>query len=326
MRRREFLGALGSAAAVWPLAARAQQGERVRRIAVLTVSAVGESATQARFAALTQALQQLGWTDRDNLLIDYRAAAGSVEILRQHVTELASLRPEVIVAIGSEAVTLLQQATRVLPIVFTDVPDPIGAGFIEGMARPGRNASGFMLFEYGMSGKWLELLKDIAPNITRAAVLRDPSMTAGVGQYAAIQALAAPLRIELRPVDVRNADEIEQALAAFGGEGMIVTTSPSSQRHRDLIVRLAAKHRLPAVYPFSYYATSGGLISYGPDPVDPLRRAAGYVDRILKGEKPADLPVQAPTKYQLVINLKTAKALGLTMPPSVLARADEVIE
>ena len=187
-------------------------------------------------------------------------------------------------------------------------------------------ASGFMLFEYGMSGKWLELLKDIAPNITRAAVLRDPSMTAGVGQYAAIQALATPLRIELRPVDVRNADEIEQALSTFGGEGMIVTTSPSSQRHRDLIVRLAAKHRLPAVYPFSYYATSGGLISYGPDPVDPLRRAAGYVDRILKGEKPADLPVQAPTKYQLVINLKTAKALGLTVPQTLLARADEVIE
>ena len=324
MKRREFIAGL-SGAAVWPFAARAQS-ERMRRIAVLTVSAVGEPATQARFAALTQALQQLGWTDRDNLLIDYRAAAGSVEILRQHVTELASLRPEVIVAIGSEAVTLLQQATRVLPIVFTDVPDPIGAGFIEGMARPGRNATGFMLFEYGMSGKWLELLKDIVPNITRAAVLRDPSMTAGVGQYAAIQALAPSLRIELRPVDVRNADEIEQALSTVGGEGMIVTTSPSSQRHRDLIVRLAAKHRLPAVYPFSYYATSGGLISYGPDPVDPLRRAAGYVDRILKGEKPADLPVQAPTKYQLVINLKTAKALGLTVPATLLARADEVIE
>jgi len=324
VKRREFIAGLSGAAAI-SFAARAQS-ERMRRIAVLTVSAVGEPATQARFAALTQALQQLGWIDRDNLLIDYRAAAGSVEILRQHVTELASLRPEIIVAIGSEAVTLLQQATRVLPIVFTDVPDPIGAGFIEGMARPGRNATGFMLFEYGMSGKWLELLKDIVPNITRAAVLRDPSMTAGVGQYAAIQALAPSLRIELRPVDVRNADEIEQALSTVGGEGMIVTTSPSSQRHRDLIVRLAAKHRHPAVYPFSYYATSGGLISYGPDPVDPLRRAAGYVDRILKGEKPADLPVQAPTKYQLVINLKTAKALGITVPPTLLARADEVIE
>jgi ABC-type uncharacterized transport system substrate-binding protein len=324
MRRRDFHLFLIGATAMASVATHSQ--ERIRRVAVLTVSAVGEPATQARFAALKQALQQLGWIDRDNLVIDYRAAAGSADVLRQHVNELASLRPEVIVAIGSEAVTLLQQASRVLPIVFTDVPDPIGAGFIEGMARPGRNATGFMLFEFGMSGKWLELLKEIAPNTTRVAVLRDPSMTAGVGQYAAIQALAPSLRIDLRPINVRDADEIEQALATFGGQGIIVTTSPSAQRHRDLIIRLAAKHRLPAVYPFSYYATSGGLISYGPDPVDPLRRAAGYVDRILKGEKPAELPVQAPTKYQLVFNLKTARALGLTVPPAMLARADEVIE
>ena len=222
--------------------------------------------------------------------------------------------------------TFLQQATRDIPIVFTDVPDPVGAGFVDGLARPGRNATGFLLFEFGMSGKWLELLKEIVPNVRRVAVLRDPSMTAGVGQFAVIQALASPSRIELRPVDVRDAREIERALSTYAGEGIIVTASPSSQRHRNLIIKLAAERRLPAVYCFSYYATAGGLIAYGPDPFDPLRRAAGYVDRILKGEKPADLPVQAPTKYQLVINLKTAKAIGLTVPPTLLARADEVIE
>lgn len=324
MRRRDFHLFLFSFSAMGSLVARSQ--ERLRRVAVLTVSAPGEPATQARFSALKEQLQQLGWIDGRTLLIDFRPSAGNAEKLRQDVNELASLAPDVVIAIGSEAMTLLQQATRVVPIVFTDVPDPIGAGFVEGMARPGRNATGFMLFEYGMSGKWLQLLKEAVPNLTRAAVLRDPSMTAGVGQYGAIQAVAPSLRIELRPVNVRDAEEIERSLSDFSGEGMIVTTSPSAQRYRDLIIRLAAKHRLPAVYPFSYYATSGGLISYGPDPVDPLRRAAGYVDRILKGQKPADLPVQAPTQYQLVINLKTAKELGLSVPPSLLARADAVIE
>jgi putative ABC transport system substrate-binding protein len=324
MRRRDFHLLLVGATAAGLQVAHSQQ--QLRRIAIITVSASDEPVTQARLAALKQGLQQYGWTDTGNVAVDYRAAAGSPEKLRQHVNELASLAPDVIVAIGSEAVTLLQQATRVVPIVFTDVPDPIGAGFVDGMARPGRNATGFMLFEFGMSGKWLELLKEIAPNVTRVAVLRDPSMTAGVGQFAAIQALAPSLRIDLRPIDVRDADEIERGLSTFSDAGMIVTSSPSSQRHRDLIIGLAARHRLPAVYGFSYYAAAGGLIAYGPDPMDPLRRAAGYVDRILKGEKPADLPVQAPTKYQLVINLKTAKALGLTVSPLLLARADEVIE
>jgi len=324
MRRRDFNFLLVGATAAGVQVAHSQQ--QMRRFAVTTVSALGEPATQTRFAALKQGLQQFGWTDTGNLLIDYRAAGNSAERLRQHVNELASLNPEVIVAIGSEAVTLLQQATRAVPIVFTDVPDPIGAGFIDGMARPGRNATGFMLFEYSMSGKWLELLKEIAPNVTRVAVLRDPSMTAGVGQFAAIQALAPSLRIDLHPIDVRDADQIERGLSTFVGEGVIVTSSPSSQRHRELIISLAAKRRLPAVYGFSYYAHSGGLIAYGPDAIDPIRRAAGYVDRILKGEKPSDLPVQAPTKYQLVINLRTAKALGITVPPMLLARADEVIE
>ena len=323
MRRRDFHLLLLGATVSGMHVAHAQQ---LRRIAVITVSALGEPATQARFAALTQGLQQFGWTDTRNLLIDYRTTAGSAETLRQHVNELASLKPEVIVAIGTQAVTLLQQATPAVPIVFTDIPDPIGAGFVDSMARPGRNVTGFMSFEFGMSSKWLELLKEIVPNVTRVAVLRDPSMTVGVGQFAAIQALAPSLRIELRPIDVRHSDEIERGLSTFTGEGMIVTASASSQRHRDLIISLAAKRRLPAVYGYSYYAHSGGLIAYGPDAIDPLRRAAGYVDRILKGEKPADMPVQAPTKYQLVINLKTAEALGLTVPPSLLARADEIIE
>jgi putative ABC transport system substrate-binding protein len=286
-------------------------------------------ATQARFAALQQGLQQLGWTDGHNLRIDYRWAAGDADNLHRYAGELVKLGPDVIVANGSAAVALLLQATRAVPIVFTDVPDPIGAGFVDGMAKPGHNVTGFMLFEYGMSGKWLELLKQIAPDVTQVAVLRDPSMTAGVGQFAAIQAVAPLMRIELRPFDVRDPPEIERALVSFAAGsngGLIVTSSPSAARHRDLIVRLAARHRVPAVYSFRYYVTDGGLMSYGPDPIDPLRRVAGYVDRILKGEKPAELPVQAPIKYELVINLKTAKSLGLEVPPSLLARADEVIE
>ena len=328
MRRRAFITLLGGAAA-WPLVARAEQAERVRRIGVLTSSSMQDLATQARFAALQQGLQQLGWTDGHNLRIDYRWAAGDADNLHRYAGELVKLEPDVIVANGSAAVALLLQATRAVPIVFTDVPDPIGAGFIAGMAKPGHNVTGFMLFEYGMSGKWLELLKQIAPDLTQVAVLRDPSMTAGAGQFAAIQAVAPLMRIELRPFDVRDPLEIERALVSFAAGsngGLIVTSSPSAARHRDLIVRLSARHRVPAVYSFRYYVTDGGLMSYGPDPIDPLRRVAGYVDRILKGEKPADLPVQAPTKYELVINLKTAKALGLDVPPSLLARADEVIE
>jgi ABC-type uncharacterized transport system substrate-binding protein len=329
MRRREFITLLGGAVAAWPLAARAQESERVRRIGVLTSSSMQDLATQARFAALQQGLQQLGWTDGHNLRIDYRWAAGDADNLHRYAGELVKLGPDVIVANGSAAVALLLQATRAVPIVFTDVPDPIGAGFVDGMAKPGHNVTGFMLFEYGMSGKWLELLKQIAPDVTQVAVLRDPSMTAGVGQFAAIQAVAPLMRIELRPFDVRDPPEIERALVSFAAGsngGLIVTSSPSAARHRDLIVRLAARHRVPAVYSFRYYVTDGGLMSYGPDPIDPLRRVAGYVDRILKGEKPAELPVQAPIKYELVINLKTAKSLGLEVPPSLLARADEVIE
>jgi putative ABC transport system substrate-binding protein len=327
--RREFVVALGGAAASWPLAARAQQGDRVRRIGMLTSLAMDDPASQARLAALRQELQQFGWTDGRNVQIDYRWAAGDSDALRKHVGELVALAPDVIVANGSAATALLLQATRAVPIVFTDVPDPIGAGFVDGMARPGRNATGFMLFEYGMSGKWLELLKQIAPGVTHAAVLRDPSMTAGVGQFAAIQTVAPLLRVELRTIDVRDAAEIERTMSTFAlgsNGGLVVTSSPSAARHRDLIIKLAARHRLPAVYSFRYYVTGGGLISYGPDPIDPFRRAAAYVDRILKGEKPADLPVQAPTKYELVINLKTAKALGLEVPATVLARADEVID
>ena len=329
MRRREFITLLGGAVAAWPLAARAQESERVRRIGVLTSSSMQDLATQARFAALQQGLQQLGWTDGHNVRIDYRWAAGDANNLHRYAGELVKLGPDVIVANGSAVVALLLQATRAVPIVFTDVPDPIGAGFVDGMAKPGHNVTGFMLFEYGMSGKWLELLKQIAPDVTQVAVLRDPSMTAGVGQFAAIQAVAPLMRIELRPFDVRDPPEIERALVSFAAGsngGLIVTSSPSAARHRDLIVRLAARHRVPAVYSFRYYVTDGGLMSYGPDPIDPLRRVAGYVDRILKGEKPAELPVQAPIKYELVINLKTAKSLGLEVPPSLLARADEVIE
>jgi putative tryptophan/tyrosine transport system substrate-binding protein len=328
MRRREFITLLGGAAA-WPVVTRAEQAERVRRIGVLTSSSIQDLATQARFAALQQGLQQLGWTDGHNLRIDYRWAAGDADSLHRYAGELVKLEPDVIVANGSAAVALLLQTTRAVPIVFTDVPDPIGAGFVDGMARPGHNVTGFMLFEYGMSGKWLELLKQIAPDVTQVAVLRDPSMTAGVGQFAAIQAVAPLMRIELRPFDVRDPPEIERALvsaAAGSNGGLIVTSSPSAARHRDLIVRLAARHRVPAIYSFRYYVTDGGLMSYGPDPIDPLRRVASYVDRILKGEKPADLPVQAPTKYELVINLKTAKTLGLDVPATLLARADEVIE
>ena len=275
------------------------------------------------------ALQELGWSDGRNVPIDIRWPAGDADRARRYAAELVALAPDVILAPGNFTMGPLLQATRSVPIVFGSIIDPVGAGFVESLARPGGNATGFILFEYGMSGKWLELLKEIAPGVTRAAVLHDPSITAGVGQFAVIQSVAPLLGVELRPVDVRDAGEIERGVTAFArgsNGGLIVASSPSAARHRDLIIKLAGARRLPAVYSFRYYVTDGGLISYGPDPIDPFRRAAEYVDRILKGEKPADLPVQAPTKYELVINLKTAGALGLEVPHSVLARADEVIE
>jgi putative tryptophan/tyrosine transport system substrate-binding protein len=328
LRRRRFITLLGGAAAAWPLAARGQQAERVRRIGVLMNLASDDAEGQARLAAFHQGLQQLGWTVGRNVQIDYRWSAGNADYIRKFAAELVALAPDVIVSTGSPSVAVLQQATRSVPIVFTAVVDPVGGGLVASLARPGGNATGFMLFEYSTSGKWLELLKEIAPRVMRAAVIRDPTLTAAVAQFAAIQGAAGSLGVELSPIDMRDAGEIERAVTAFSrvsNGGLIVTASGSSAR-RSLIITLAARHKLPAVYAFRYFATSGGLISYGPDIIDPFRRAAGYVDRILKGEKPADLPVQTPTKYELVINLKTAKALGLEVPPTLLARADEVIE
>jgi putative ABC transport system substrate-binding protein len=329
MRRREFITLLGGAAVAWPLAARGQQAERVRRVGVLMNLATDDAEGQARLAAFVQGLQQLGWSDGRNVRIDYRWTAGNVDDTRRYAAELADLAPDVLLASGAPTVAALQQATRTVPIVFGSVIDPVGAGFVESLARPGGNATGFTVFEYGISGKWLELLKQIAPRVTRAAVLRDPAVAAGSGQLGAIQGAAPAFGMELRPVDVRDAGEIERAVAAFArasNGGLIVTGSALSVVHRDLIIRLAARHRLPAIYSQRVFVIGGGLISYGPDRVDQYRRAAGYVDRILKGEKPADLPVQASTKYDLALNLKTAKALGLTVPLSLLALADEVIE
>ena len=330
MRRRDFIRGLGGAAATWPLAVRAQQDERVRRIGVLVASPADDAESQARVAAFKEGLAQLGWTEGRNVRIDTRWATTNADDLRKHAAELAASTPDVLVgASGTTTVAALLQATRTVPIVFAIVVDPVGAGFVASLARPGGNATGFTMFEYGMSGKWLELLKQIAPGVTRAAVLRDPAIASGIGQFGAIQAVAPSLRMELSPVDVRDAPEIERAVTAFAGienGGLVVTASPSGTVHRELIIALAARHKLPAVYWQRFYKASGGLMSYGPDLLDQYRRAAGYVDRILKGEKPADLPVQAPTKYELVINLKTAKALGLTVPLSLLARADEIIE
>jgi putative ABC transport system substrate-binding protein len=329
MQRREFITLVGGAAAM-PLAARAQQPERVRRIGVLMASAADDSESQARIAAFLQGLQQLGWADGRNVRIDTRWATTNADEIRRHATELAALAPDVLVAgNGTPTVAPLLQATRTVPIVFVVVVDPVGAGFVASLAQPGGNATGFTIYEYSMSGKWLELLKEIAPNVTRVAVLRDPSVASGTGQFGAVQAMAPSLGVQLSPVDVRDAPEIERAVTAFarsGNGGLIMTVSAVASRHRDLIITLTARHKLPTVYPYRYFVTAGGLTSYGPDSIDQYRRAAGYVDRILKGEKPADLPVQTPTKYELVINLKTAKALGLTIPPAVLARADEVIE
>ena len=330
MRRRDFITGLGgAAAAAWPLAARAQQGERMRRIGVLLPAAADDPECQARVGAFLQGLAQLGWTIGRNVRIDTRWATTNAAEIRRHAAELAALAPDVILAGGTSTVGPLLQATRTVPIVFPIVVDPVGAGFVDSLARPGGNATGFMTFEYSMSGKWLELLKEIAPGVTRVAVLRDATQGSGTSQFAVIQAVAPSLRVEVNPVNMRDAGEIERAVAAFARSpngGLIVTASAAAVRHRDLIITLAARHKLPAVYFERFFVAAGGLISYGPDLVDQYRRAAGYVDRILKGEKPADLPVQAPTKYELVINLKTAKALGLDVPPTLLARADEVIE
>ena len=328
MRRRDFIKVIAASAA-WPLAAQAQQPERVRRIGVLHSGAADDPHIQARNTAFLQALQQLGWTEGRNIRLEIRWAAADAERIRKHVAELVAFAPDVILATGSSTVGPLLQATRSIPIVFTLVPDPIGAGFVDNLGRPGGNATGFMLFEYGIGGKFLELLKQIAPGVSRAAVLRDPGITAGIGQFAAVQTAAPSLGIEIMPVNMRDTSEIENGITTFARSangGLVVTGSPLAVLHRNLIITLAARHKLPAVYFEREFAVDGGLISYGPNFIDQFRVAAGYVDRILKGEKPADLPVQAPTKYELVINLKTAKALGLTIPPSVLARADEVIE
>jgi putative tryptophan/tyrosine transport system substrate-binding protein len=343
MKRRDFITLLGGAAAAWPLAvdaalaseasgqrgdSKAQQPDRMRRVGVLLYLASDDSEGQARLAAFAQGLKQLGWSEGRNLRIDIRWA--TADDVRRHAAELVELAPDVLVAgTGTPTVVPLLQATRTVPIVFVTVVDPVGSGFIASLAQPGGNATGFTIHEYSMSGKWLELLKELAPRVTRAAVLRDPAVASGTGQFGAVQIVAPSLGMEVTPVDVRDAGEIERAVSAFASGpngGLIVTGSALAIVHRKVITGLAARYKLPAVYPARPYVTADGLISYGPDLVDQFRRAAGYVDRILKGEKPADLPVQAPTKYELVINLRTAKALGLTVPETLLARADEVIE
>jgi putative tryptophan/tyrosine transport system substrate-binding protein len=328
MRRREFITLLGGTVA-WPLAARAQQQSgSMRQVGVLMTGVESDPEQRTRLTAFLYGLHQLGWSDGRNVRIDIR---WSVDADRnRRAQELVALKPDVIVAAQSASVAALQQITHTVPIVFANVVDPVGAGFVASLARPGGNTTGFSAFEYSLSGKWLELLKEIAPSITRAAILRDPALAAGIGQFAAIQALAPPsIAVELTPINARDPAEIERGITAFARErngGLIITASQSALDYRNLIISLASRHFLPNVYPFRYYAANGGLASYGPDPIDPFKHASEYVDRILKGENAADLPVQAPTKYELVINLKTAKAFGLEVPPQLLARADEVIE
>ena len=327
MRRRDFIALVGGATA-WPVAARAQQGERLRRIGLLMSTAAGDAEGRARIAAFLDELQKLGWIDGRSARIDTRWPTSMQEV-RKYSAELVGLAPDVLLATGSASLADFLEATRTVPIVFVNVGDPVGGGFVESLARPGGNATGFSFTEYGVSVKWLELLKEIAPSLARVAVLRDARQASGSGQFGAIQAVAPSFGVELSPIDVRDASDIERAIAAFvrsAKAGLIITTGQMTLVHRDLIISLAARYGLPAVYWNRFYPAAGGLISYGPDPIDPYRRAADYVDRILKGEKPADLPVQAPTKFDLVINLTTAKALGLEVPPSLLARADEVIE
>jgi putative tryptophan/tyrosine transport system substrate-binding protein len=327
MRRRDFIGLVGGVAASWPLAAGA--AESIRRIGVLMGQAADDQQGQARSTAFLQTLRSLGWVDGRNAQIDVRWGAGNSEEIRRHASELVALRPDVIVASGSATVGPLLEATSAVPIVFVVVPDPVGAGFVDSLARPGGNATGFTIFEYSIGAKWLELLKEISPRINRVAVLRDPGIAAGAGQFGATQSAAPAFGVELSPVNVRDAGEIERAVAAFARlpyGGLIVTGSSLAAVHRDLIVELATRYNLPTVYYERFFVSAGGLLSYGPDLVEQHRQAATYVDRILKGERPADLPVQAPTKYELVLNLKTAKTLGLTVPQTLLARADEVIE
>jgi ABC-type uncharacterized transport system substrate-binding protein len=330
LKRREFISLIGGAAATWPLAARAQQRERMRRIGVLMSMAADDPDGPPRVSAFAQGLQERSWTVGGNVRIDYRWGAGDLDRFRAYAAELVALKPDVVVGTAASIVAALQQASRTVPIVFVSTIDPVGSGLVASLAKPGGNATGFTAWEFSMSGKLLELLKEFAPRVTRVAVLRDPYVPAGAAGFAAIQTVAPAFGVELTPIGVRDADEMERGIAAFArgpNDGLIMVGPPSSvQHHRDLIATLAARHRLPAVYPVPYFATSGGLISYGPDIVDQYRRGAGYVDRILKGEKPTDLPVQAPAKYQLVINMKTAKALGLNVPDTLLARADEVIE
>jgi putative ABC transport system substrate-binding protein len=327
--RRNFIALLGGTAAAWPIAARAQQAQRMRRVAALMPYTANDPQSQNRNAAFLQGLQQLGWIVGRNLQIEYRWSEGNEDDTRKYAAELVALAPDVIFTAGSAAVGPLRRATRTVPIVFALVPDPVGAGFVDSLARPGGNITGFTQFEYGIGAKWLEVLREIAPSTTRAAVIRDPAITAGIGQWGAIQSVSSSVAIEVTPVNLVDAGEIERGLTAFARSpkgGLIVTASALAVVHRDLIIALAARLRLPAVYYERYFAAAGGLVSYGSNNVEQFRLAAAYVDRILKGERPADLPVQAATRYELVVNLKTAKALGLEVPATLLARADEVIE
>jgi putative tryptophan/tyrosine transport system substrate-binding protein len=328
MQRRQFIALLGGAV-TWPLAARAQQDQRVRRIGVLSSLAEDDPESVARRPAFEQALKALGWINGSNLRVDYRwGAADDADRARKYAAELVALAPDVILTSGTSVVAPMMQATRTIPIVFVQVIDPVGSGFVESLARPGGNITGFTQFEYSLAAKWLELLKQIAPQVTRAAVIRDPRLGFGIGQFAVVQAVAPSLGMELSPINAPDVSEIERGIAAFARSpnGGLVVTVGGTATHRDLIIALAAKHRLPAVYPYSYFVSAGGLISYGPDTIDQFRRAAGYIDRIFKGEKPADLPVQQATKVEMYINLKTAKALGVNVPNTLIGRADEVIE
>jgi putative ABC transport system substrate-binding protein len=327
MRRREFLGLVGGAA-VWPVASKAQQIERVRRVGLLNILGSDDPEAQVRKIVFEQTLQQLGWTVGRDLKIESRQVGGDLEILRRYAADLVALAPDVILSVGSVTLAPLQQTTSTIPIVFVNVPDPVGAGFVQSMARPGGNITGFSNFEYSMSSKWAELLKQIAPNVARALVFRDPTSASGIGQFAAIRSVAQSLGVEISPVNVRNTAEIERSVVAFArsGNGGVIVTTGGTAAHRKLLIDLANRHKLPAVYPYRYYTIDGGLISYGPNTHDPIRLAAGYVDRILKGENPGDMPVQAPSRFELVVNLKTAKTLGIVMPAALLARADEVIE
>jgi putative ABC transport system substrate-binding protein len=328
MRRRDFITLVGSVAVAWPLVARARESSTPRRVGVLMNLAAGDAIGQSRLSAFLNALQQLGWTDGSNLRIDARWTGSDLERGRKYAAELIALAPDVVLAATTPLVRALQQATRTVPIVFVNVVDPVGSGMVVSLARPGGNITGFIVFEYALAAKWLQLLKEIAPSVVRAAVLRDPTIAAGIGQFAAIQAVGS-VGTELTAIDIRDADQIERDVALFAqvaNGGLIVTANQFGANHPDVIVAAAERHKLPAVYAQPYYVTAGGLASYGHDVLDDCRRAAGYVDRILKGEKPADLPVQAPTKYELLVNLKAAKAIGLNPPASLISRADEVIE